>query len=113
MFTPSCEVDLCGYATLACAYGLFQHLGWPDTHVVFHTRSGELNATRQDGRIVMDFPASRAAPCALSPELAAGLGLRPMEVLATARDYMAIYDDARSMRAMRPDFAALAGLDRA
>jgi hypothetical protein len=36
-----------------------------------------------------------------------------MEVLATARDYMAIYDDARSMRALRPDFAALAGLDRA
>ena len=112
-FTPSCEVDLCGHAILACAHVLFQHLGWPDAHVVFHTRSGELNATRQDGRIVMDFPASHAAPCALSPDLATGLGLRPMEVLATARDYMAIYDDARIVRAMRPDFAALARLDRA
>ncbi len=111
-FTPSCEVDLCGHATLACAHVLFEHLGWPDARVVFHTRSGELTATRQDGRIVMDFPAGHATPCALVPELAAGLGARPREVWATARDYMAIFDEARIVRAMRPDFAALAGLDR-
>ncbi len=111
-FTPSCEVDLCGHATLACAHVLFQHLGWPDTQVVFHTRSGDLAVMQHDERIVMDFPVKRATPCVPPPGLMVGLGAQPAEVWATARDYLAIYDDARSVLAMRPDYVALARLDR-
>lgn len=111
-FTPSCEVDLCGHATLACAHVLFRHLGWSDTQVVFHTRRGELTVMRQDECIMMDFPAKHALPCAPVAGLVAGLGAQPVEVRATARDYLVIYDDAWSVLAIRPDYAALTRLDR-
>ncbi|MDH4226740.1 MAG: PhzF family phenazine biosynthesis protein [Deltaproteobacteria bacterium] len=57
-FTPATEVDLCGHATLASAHILWEE-GFieADETCVFHTRSGELRATKKkDGLIEMDFP---------------------------------------------------------
>ena len=58
-FTPECEVDLCGHATLASAHVLFRHLGYPGNSLVFDTRSGDLAVEERNGLIVMDFPAHR------------------------------------------------------
>src|SRR4029079_8805265 len=38
-FTPGCEVDLCGHATLASAYVLFRELGVTSNTVRFDTKS--------------------------------------------------------------------------
>lgn len=111
-FTPLCEVELCGHATLATAHVLFRHLAWPDPVIVFHTRSGELTVWREGARIVMDFPAQHLTPCAMPPWLVAGLGVKPREVLTTARDYVAIYDDPQTVLALRPDQEVLRALDR-
>ncbi len=111
-FTPLCEVDLCGHATLAAAHVLFRHLGWPAPIIVFHTRSGGLTVWREGERIVMDFPAEDPTPCSTPPWLTAGLGVKPQEVLATARDYVAIYDDPQTVLAVRPDHEVLRALDR-
>ena len=40
-FTPTVEVDLCGHATLASAYVLFEQLGEQAQVLRFNTRSGE------------------------------------------------------------------------
>lgn len=45
-FTPVCEVDLCGHATLVAAHVLFCHLGYPSGLVIFNTRSGQLVVRR-------------------------------------------------------------------
>ncbi|WP_461518443.1 PhzF family phenazine biosynthesis protein [Porticoccus sp.] len=39
-FTPATEVDLCGHATLASAYVLFELLGIKADRICFHSRSG-------------------------------------------------------------------------
>src|SRR3977135_78947 len=39
-FTPACEVDLCGHATLASAYVLMNHLQPTRTEIRFQTKSG-------------------------------------------------------------------------
>ncbi len=111
-FTPLCEVDLCGHATLAAAHVLFQHLAWPNPVIVFHTRSGEITTWREGERIVMDFPTKNLIPCAMPPKLVAGLGVKPQEILATDRDYVAIYDDPQTVLAIRPDHEVLRVLDR-
>ncbi|MFM8560309.1 MAG: PhzF family phenazine biosynthesis protein, partial [bacterium] len=41
-FTPTVEVDLCGHATLAAGYVVFEHLEPTRGSVVFHSRSGPL-----------------------------------------------------------------------
>lgn len=39
-FTPGGEIDLCGHATLACAYVLMRFYEKDSTVIVFHTLSG-------------------------------------------------------------------------
>ncbi len=111
-FTPTTEVDLCGHATLASAYVLFNFLVPERTRVAFRTeKAGELAVTRGGALLALDFPAWPPAPCEEPAGLGAALGRRPAAVLA-ARDYVAVYDDIDAVSALTPDFAAVARLDR-
>ena len=55
-FTPAVEVNLCGHATLASAYVLFNILGFKKDEVRFSSKSGTLSVTKKDGLFTMDFP---------------------------------------------------------
>src|SRR3954462_10115877 len=68
-FTPACEVDLCGHATLASAYVLFEELGTQSDAVVFSTKSGDLSVRRDGTRLVMDSPAGPPQPIRADPGL--------------------------------------------
>jgi predicted PhzF superfamily epimerase YddE/YHI9 len=111
-FTPTTEVDLCGHATLAAAYVIFNLLAPDRQRVVFRTeKAGDL-AVRRDGELLaLDFPARPPIPCPLPPTLGPALGRQPTAVLA-ARDYLAVYEHSDDIAALAPDFAALAALDR-
>ena len=50
-FTPAYEVELCGHATLASAHVLWTEAGHADEQISFHTKSGVLTASRNDGLI--------------------------------------------------------------
>lgn len=57
-FTPTVEMPLCGHATLASAYVLFEELGFEEETIRFKTRKrGDLNVSRDGDRFVLDFPA--------------------------------------------------------
>ena len=57
-FTPAVEVPLCGHATLASAYVIFNELGQGDEKIVFKTRMrGDLSVMRDGDKFVLDFPA--------------------------------------------------------
>ncbi|MBL8181558.1 MAG: PhzF family phenazine biosynthesis protein [Blastocatellia bacterium] len=57
-FTPTVEMPLCGHATLASAYVLFEELGFEGETIRFKTRKrGDLNVSRDGDRFVLDFPA--------------------------------------------------------
>jgi PhzF family phenazine biosynthesis protein len=80
--------------------------------VRFESQSGPLIVTRQGDLLAMDFPARVPAPVEPPARLLAGLGRPPVAVLA-ATHYLAVYADADAVRALAPDLAALAALDRA
>ena len=109
-FTPTVEVDLCGHATLASAWVVFQHLkpGAGD-EARFDTRSGRLTVRRQGDLLAMDFPSWPPKPQPV-PGLAEALGARPRELLAS-RDLMAVFDTAADVAALKPDMARLAAID--
>ena len=110
-FTPETEVDLCGHATLASAFFLFERLEPGRRHVRFHTRSGPLEVERDGDGLAMDLPARPPVPAGEAMEaLASALGRRPIAVLR-ARDLLAVFESAGEVRALRPDLAAVAALD--
>jgi PhzF family phenazine biosynthesis protein len=61
-FAPSREVDLCGHATLASAWTLFNILDTGLNQVRFMTRSGELAVTRGSEGNVMSLPSAPSEP---------------------------------------------------
>jgi predicted PhzF superfamily epimerase YddE/YHI9 len=110
-FTPGCEVDLCGHATLASAYVLFHELGAEGDMLRFDTKSGELVVRRTGERLAMDFPSRPPGRVDVDPRLVRAMGGQPIEILA-ARDYLLIYGSASEVRALAPDMEALARIDR-
>ena len=105
-FTPEVEVDLCGHATLAASWVLFNELAAKADTLRFNTRGGELRVSRRDKRLAMDFPLSVAHSCEPPPGLLPALGIKTAEVLE-ARDYIVVVQDEAEVAALSPDFAAL------
>ena len=65
-FTPTVEVDLCGHATLASAFVLFEEREVTGAQVVFETRSGLLKVEGRGELLAMDFPSRPPTPAAPS-----------------------------------------------
>ena len=110
-FTPSVEMDLCGHATLASAFLIFEHLGTDKTTLRFQTRSGELTVEKKDGKYVLDFP-SRPGVAAEAPDglIEALGGVAPKEIYKS-RDYMLVYESEADVLAIKPDFNSLMKID--
>ncbi len=108
--TPTMEVDLCGHATLAAAFVILNDLEPSRDAVTFDTASGELTVRREGALLSMDFPARPPSPCEMREDLIAGLGPRPLEMLAS-RDHMAVYGSEQEVRRLQPDMEALARVE--
>ena len=109
-FTPQVEIDLCGHATLASGYVIFNFVDHDVESVDFMSKSGKLSVDRRDDLLFLDFPSRKAHSCARPEGLDAMLGASPSEVLA-ARDLMAVFRDEEQIRALTPDLAAVAELE--
>lgn len=110
-FTPESEVDLCGHATLASAYVLFDQLYWPTEQVEFLTRSGILRVRRNGGGFTMRFPSDSSEVLADDPGLENALGARPSEIRQGKFDLMAVYESEEQVRDLNPDYAAVGGVE--
>jgi PhzF family phenazine biosynthesis protein len=110
-FSPVVEIDLCGHATLASAHVLWETGELPAEAVAeFHTKSGRLTATRQNGWIELDFPATPASPAAAPDGLAEAIGATPRYVGRSRFDYLLELEDERTVRELKPDFTRLKSL---
>jgi len=110
-FTPKAEVKLCGHATLATAWLIFDRLAPKADRVDFETLSGTLTVVRDGGLLVMDFPALPGKTCPPPEKLVEGLRRQPRDVLI-ADKYVAVFDEAPEIAAVTPDFVALERLGR-
>jgi PhzF family phenazine biosynthesis protein len=109
-FTPTTEVNLCGHATLAAAYVIF-NTGYDQNVIQFESRSGELVVSRDNDLIVMDFPSQPGTPCHVPKELIEGLGKKPIEGLFS-EDYIAVFESEKDIISLNPNFEALSQLEQ-
>ena len=75
-FTPTTEVKLCGHATLASAFVLFNFLGNESDSITFNSLSGPLGVTRSGDLLTLDFPSQKPEKCVAPAKLVDGLGVR-------------------------------------
>lgn len=108
-FTPAVEVALCGHATLASGHVVLQSEPTRE-RVTFRTRQAGLLSVARDGiGYAMALPAYPAEPRPL-PAILSALGLeKAVETRWHPGRYgLVVLDDEAAVRALRPDFRALA-----
>jgi PhzF family phenazine biosynthesis protein len=103
-FTPEVEVPLCGHATLASAWTIFNVLDTALQSIAFETKSGTLTVTRgSDGRNTMSLPSEIMAPldeAGLAAQIGDALGTTPPKEIFVGKNLLGVWDDAKTIRAL-------------
>jgi|KBSSwiS6_1023812.scaffolds.fasta_scaffold00749_3 PhzF family phenazine biosynthesis protein len=107
-FTPAVEINLCGHATLASAFVLYNFLGFKKPKIVFHSKSGKLEIENNGDVFRMDFPSW--PPEKLEeyyPDLQKALGVDEMVGVYKYRDLLVELQNEKEVRNCKPDFTLL------
>ena len=110
-FTPSFEIDLCGHATLASAFVIFDILKTQESLIKFHShKSGELTVEKSGDVLTLDFPSRPVEQCDAPVGLIEAIGKKPKDVLK-ARDYFLVYENEQDVLDITPNFSKLLEID--
>lgn len=111
-FTPAVEVDLCGHATLAAAFVLFNQENHPGDRIDFYSpRSGQLTVTRQGDLLTLNFPTDTFQPVELPKEIIAGFNIRPLAAYKGKTDFMVEFASEEEIIRLEPQFDEIARLE--
>ena len=106
-FTPLAEVDLCGHATLASAYVLFNYLGFKGDFLEFQSRSGILRVKRNGEFLILDLPTDIMVQVNISEDLVLAIGQSPVYAFKGKTDYMLVYETEEEIRKIQPNMHLL------
>lgn len=109
-FTPTKEVNLCGHATLATAFILFEKLGHSNHTIHFQCKSGALSVKKEHGLLQLNFPSQNPQLCETPQALIDAFGKAPLACFEN-EDYLAVYDDETFIKNVDPNMALLETLD--
>jgi len=109
--TPVVEVKLCGHATLASAFTLWETGALrSDEPARFHTLSGWLTCHREGSWVKMNFPAKVCESCAVPQGMNEALGVEIVAAGFNEMDYLIEVLDEKTLRTISPNYSALAKL---
>lgn len=107
-FTPESEINLCGHATLASAWVLFNRLNCSADKIQFHSKSGPLVITREGDTIWMDFPSWKPEPFSIDHGiLRDALGVKHIVGTFKHRDLLVELASEEEVQTALPDFTAI------
>ena len=111
-FTPTLEVDLCGHATLAAAFVLFNYEGHKDAVIHFHShKSGALPVSRLEDELTLNFPADRYDKIAVSDTLTNCFTIPPALAFRGKTDFLFVYNNEDEIKNLEPRLEAISKLD--
>ncbi len=111
-FTPTVEVDLCGHATLAAAYVLFETGRLAKREEArFHTKSGVLKAVKREDWIELDFPAEPVVEAEIPSLICDALNVTPLFCGKNRLDYLVEVGSEKILREITPDNTLLRKLN--
>lgn len=113
-FTPTVEVDLCGHATLAAGFVLFDQHRYPDSKIQFYSlRSGLLPVERNQEWIILDFPSDPIQPLPVEyfAIMEKCIGMKVLGVYKGKSDYIALVENEKCLQNLQANFNEIAKLD--
>ena len=110
-FTPTVEVDLCGHATLAAAYVLFNFENHNGNSITFYSpRSGDLIVTKEDDLLSLNFPTDSIEQIELTSEIKTAFNIKPQYVFKGKTDYMLVFNNENEIINLKPNFQEVSKL---
>jgi PhzF family phenazine biosynthesis protein len=109
-FTPTVEVDLCGHATLASAFAMFNFTDYKRNEILFQSRSGILKVRRDGELLALNFPTDNFVTSSLGSSILESIG-KTDEIYKGKTDYMVVLKSQRDVEMIDPDFAAITKAD--
>ncbi|GAB6282279.1 MAG: PhzF family phenazine biosynthesis protein [Ignavibacterium sp.] len=105
-FTPKTEVDLCGHATLASAFVIFNLLNFDEDEINFQTKSGLLKVYKKDELITLNFPSFNLENTEAPKNLINAIGKKPQETFF-GKDYFLVYEKEEDIISINPKISEL------
>jgi len=105
-FSPLIEVDLCGHATLASAFVLFEEAEKAVSTIKFKTMSGMMAVEKENDLLYLDFPARPVVVCPMYQIFEKAFGVEPIATYK-AVDFLILLDNEETLQSITPNFAVL------
>lgn len=105
--TPVNEVPLCGHATLASAFVIFNYIDRTINQVKFMSKSGELIVDREGEMLSLNFPLNKPHKVKTSDAIRKCFNREPLEVLENGFYILIIFDSEDYIRSVQPDMGLM------
>ena len=102
-FTPTLELDLCGHATMASAFVLFESSEQNAQELRFKTWSGVLSVVRKGDMLQMSLPSLSAKESNAYPIIEKAFGVKPISCLESI-DILVLLESEDAVLNVSPDF---------
>ena len=111
-FSPACEVNLCGHATLASAFIYFNYFDTTNNEsIVFNSASGELKVYKKDDYLELDFPKDTFKQVDMIEMVESATGAKPLETYLGDINLFAVYENEEIISNINPDYSAVSKLE--
>ena len=102
-FTPKAEVNLCGHATLATSFVIFEIEKSKLPILNFHTLSGLLTVARAHKGFAMNFPSDIFNSTTISGEMIKAIGTEPTEAYHGRNILMVVLNSEKELINIKPN----------
>lgn len=110
-FTPSCEIDLCGHATLAAAHIIYTELDFEEELIVFNSKSGNLTVKKNDDWYTLNFPSEEIEEIETPILLKQALNVSILKTYKGTWKLMVELEDETTIANLKPNFSLLSELE--
>ncbi|KTD35607.1 phenazine biosynthesis PhzF [Legionella moravica] len=111
-FTPNGEISLCGHATLAASFVLFELGKCLSDCITFHSLSGQLSVLRRKDRLTLDFPRFQYAHSISSETIVSLIDQPVIEAYDSEFDYLVVLENEAQVQEAQVDLKKLMKLPK-
>ena len=109
-FSPTCEVDLCGHATLASAFVYFNYLAEGQSSISLNSASGVLSVSNKENFLELDFPKDNLNEVDMIDLVKEATGKEPIETYLGDINLFAVYESEETIKNINPNFELVSKL---
>lgn len=110
-FTPSCEIDLCGHATLAAAHIIYSELNYKREIIEFNSKSGKLTVEKKNDWYTLNFPSEEIEEIVTPKLLKEALNVPILKTYQGKWKLLVELENETTIKNLTPDFSKLTQLE--